>query len=133
MRSIINILENDAAVTALLNNGSQSVFAEFASQAERIPHLVVELMEEEEMNTMSPTVSTEARCRVFSVSDRLYTDDGVSGAFDMGVLVRAGLVGQSGTFNSETIDQVNLESTSHFIESPERVVVEQIFQVFKRV
>jgi ketol-acid reductoisomerase len=133
MRSIINILENDAAVTALLKNGSQSVFAEFASQAERIPHLVVELMEEEEMNTMSPTVSTEARCRVFSVSDRLYTDDGVSGAFDMGVLVRAGLVGQSGTFNSETIDQVNLESTSHFIESPERVVVEQIFQVFKRV
>ena len=37
MRSIINILENDAAVTGLLNNGSESVFAEFASQAERIP------------------------------------------------------------------------------------------------
>jgi ketol-acid reductoisomerase len=133
MRSIINILENDAAVTGLLNNGSESVFAEFASQAERIPHIVVELMEEEEMNTMSTTVSTEARCRVFSVSDRLYTDDGVSGAYDMGVLVKADLVGQSGTFNNETIKQVNLESTSHFIESPERVVVEQIFQVFKTV
>ena len=133
MRSLVNILENDAAVTALLADGAGSVNVEYASQTDAVPYIVVELMEEEETNTMSNTIATEARARVFSVSNRLYTAAGTSGAFNIAQLVRTGLVGQAGTFNGETIKQVNLESTSHFIESPERIVVEQIFQVFKTV
>lgn len=132
MRSLVNILQNNSSVTALLKKGADSVFAEFSPQTEYVPYLVVELMEEEEQNTASTTVLTIARARVFCVSDRLYTD-GTSGAYDIGSLVRAALVGQAGTFNNETITQVNLETTSTFIESPERIVVEQIYQVFKRV
>jgi len=133
MRSIVNILANDSSVTDELVNGANSVFVEFAPQAEQVPHIVVELLEEEEMNTMSTTIATEARARVFCVSNRLYTEDGTSGAYDIGQLARTALVGQSGTFNNEVVKQVNLESTSHFIESPQRIIVEQIYQVFKTV
>jgi hypothetical protein len=133
MRSIVNILENNGAVTALLHNGGLSVNSELVPQSDRVPYIVVELMEEEEQNTMSSTVLTIARARVFTVSDRAYTDSEGGGVLDISALVRIALVGQSGTFDTETIDQVNLESTSRFNESPERIVVEQIFQVFKRV
>ena len=114
MRSIINILENDAALTALI--GANKVGMNIISQSVKTPYVVVDVEDSESTNSFdAPSDLDFVRLTVFSVGERPFTDSDDAtaiGADEVAKSVRAAIdLGNAiaGTYDGETITRCTHE------------------------
>ena len=134
MRGVINILENDATLAAMLGDGANSVFSDIATQGESIPYVIAHTTEIVPTNTFGGSAPMdEVFVSVLSISDRKYSSGGVSGSFDMAARIRTLLEAASGTYASDVIKDTMLNSESPYTErhgDRELSVIDQTYQIF---
>lgn len=135
MKGIVTILGSATALTTLLADGADSINSDDAAQGEGVPQVIVDLNDQDPIDSMSATELDEFRIRVFSVAKRAYTEGSEVGSTEVSDQVRTALDGYSGTVGSENLAKIRFENASRYKEhhgGNERVVVEQIYQVFKK-
>lgn len=110
MRSIINILQNDSALVALLGDANQ-IGMNFIKQGKKTPYVVVDVEDRTTTNTFREASDLDfVRFTVFSVADRSYTNGSVIGADEIGKAVRNAIdYVAAGTYDGETITRCTLE------------------------
>lgn len=119
MRSIMNILENDSALTTLI--GANKVGMGDVPQGTKAPFVVVEVEDSESTNTFDAVSDLDfVRFTVFSVADRPFTYTKTVGAEEVAKAVRAALdLGNSiaGTYDGEAITRCTHERMGGFFSS----------------
>lgn len=133
MKSVINILENASGVTALLNNGADSIFMQREPQKEAPPYIVIMSEIVDTNSTYSGENLDEWNVSVHVVSDRVYTSNSVNGCWDIAQQVRSAMVGSTGTYDGENYNVTQMVSESTFFEDDvniPRVETEQEYQIF---
>jgi hypothetical protein len=129
MKAIVKMLTDDAGVSA----ETTEVYSNEIPQGVELPYILVDVSSSSSKNTASGVSGYEIlSVRVFSFSDRLYTDGTDIGAWDLGELVRTALDNQSGTYMGQVVDDILFESYSTYNENTinhSKSVVEQIYDV----
>ena len=129
MKSVVDILKNDAGVSA----ETTKVYSNEIPQGKSMPCIMVDVQGSTSKNTVSGVSGYEIiTVRVFSFSKRLYTSGSDIGAWDLGELVRTALDNASGTHKGQVVDDILFESYSTFNENTinhSKSVVEQIYEV----
>ena len=134
MKSIINLLSTTSAVTDLLAD-ADSIFVNVSAQEQTIPFIVVD-SEIEDTNASFTGENLDAmQVRVFCISDRTYTANGIAGAQDIADQVRSTLVGASGAYGTENYDVTMLENEETYVYKDPNITrfqVEQVYQVMRQ-
>lgn len=134
MKSILNILENDVTLTALLTDGADGVFIDREPQEATPPYVVVMSDIDDSNVTFNGENLDMLSVRVFSLSEQKYTANSINGAQEVADAVRSALVGSKGTHGGENYHITSLESESTFVNSEinfPRYEVEQEYTVFR--
>lgn len=110
MRSIINILQNDATLVALLGNANQ-IGMNIIEQGKKTPYVVVDVEDSQPTNTFREASDLDfVHFTVFSVADRPFTNGAVVGADEVGKAVRTALdYVAAGTYDGEVITRCTFE------------------------
>lgn len=128
MRSIINILSNDATIQGLVGT---KVFAIEATQGAEMPYLIVDIEDSTPSYTKDATSDLDILdVRVLSVAEYLYTGaDNVVGADDLSKAVRAAIDQVApGVYDGENLKLCNYQNGLNYstrITNKEQRVVEQ--------
>lgn len=109
-KAAISILQNNATITALLDDGANSVVALNEAQGEGKPFIILRSFIRTPNTTFSGQSLDEVQLDVVVVAERMYSDGTDNGAYDISEEVRNALHDQSGTWDGETIYKIVFES-----------------------
>ena len=109
-KAIINILKNDAALTALLGSNTK-VRLGFIAQELKKPYVIVDIEDSTPTNTFDAGSDLDfTSLTVFSVSDRTYSNANGVGADEISKAVRAAIdYVAKGTYGGETISRCRFQ------------------------
>jgi len=112
-KAIVNILKNDAALTALLGSNTK-VRLGFIAQELKKPYVVVDIEDSTPTNTFDAGSDLDfTSLTVFSVSDRTYSNANGVGADEISKAVRAAIdYVAAGTYGGETITRCTFQRSS---------------------
>jgi len=104
VRSVINILQNDAALVAILGNANQ-IGMNVIGQTKKAPYVVVDVKQRTQTNTFREASTLDfITVMVSSVADLTFTSGSTIGAFELGNAVRDALdFATPGTYDSEDL------------------------------
>lgn len=110
MRSIINILQNNTALTTLLG-GSSKIGMNLIGQGVKAPYVTVDQEDGLPTNSFDKDGNLDfIRFTVESVADLSFTSGSIVGADEVGRAVRAALnYVTPGTYDSEVVERVQIE------------------------
>lgn len=110
-------MQADSALTAMLANGSSSIYDDLAIQSDSYPYIIVDESELNPFNTHESTASMdEILVNVFCYSDRKNTVGGIYGTEDIANQIRVSMDSANGTYSNEVIKDIILESQSTYHE-----------------
>jgi len=117
LRSIVNILKNDATLVALLGSADR-VRTNYASQTQKTPFVIVDLEDSIPTNTFRTASDLDfERLVISSVADRAFTSGSEVGADEIGVAVRNAIdYVAAGTYDGEVLLRCTYERGSGMTE-----------------
>lgn len=116
-RAIVNILKNDAALTALLGSNTKVRTGTVAQGVEK-PYVIVDIEDSDPTNSFDAASDLDfVRLTISSVSDRYYTNDNGVGTTEIAKAVRNAIdFVSAGTYGGETITRCTFERSGFIHE-----------------